>query len=180
MVDQFYFETLGVTYASIIKSISPYRAANQLPLTQMETLLYKLIAPHIRGQWLNPPRRRRHLVNSLLDWHRVYDMTKDITRTLEDTPLSKSSIVMHLPKVPLIWRLGAIREIVLSGFQLELFSLEERPFAYYYASQVTEEHLSCLDDLLLVVAQDSSAHEELKFQHNFLTALQLMFTATFV
>lgn len=60
---------------------------------------------------------------------------------------------MHLPKVPLIWRLSSIREIVFSGFQLELFSLEERPFAYYYVSQVIEDHLSCLDDLIAVVAR---------------------------
>ncbi|KAG6861782.1 hypothetical protein C0995_012286 [Termitomyces sp. Mi166 len=185
MVDRIFFETLGVSYMDTVKFIAPLQADQ---LSSVENLLYKarliclmkLIAPHIRGQWFNPPRRRRHLVNSLLNWHRVYDTLTEMTASLEDTPLPKASLIMHLPKVPLVWRLSAIREIVFSGFQLELFSLEERPFAYYYVSQVIEEHLSCLDDLLVVVAKGSSAHRELRFQHSFLTALQLMSVATFV
>ncbi|KAG6827820.1 hypothetical protein H0H92_010336 [Tricholoma furcatifolium] len=140
----------------------------------------QLIIPHIRGLWLNPPRRRRHLVNSLLDWHRLYDMLNRITRALEDTSFPKENIAMQLPKVPLMWRLTAIRGIIFSGFQLELFSLEERPYAYYYASRLIEDHLSILDDLLFKVAEDTTAHQELSFQHQFLTALQQMTMAIFV
>ncbi|KAG5721407.1 N-alpha-acetyltransferase, 35 NatC auxiliary subunit [Termitomyces sp. T112] len=181
MMDHFFFETLGVSYTNIVKAIAPFcteSCASQL--STVENLLYKLIAPHIKGQWLNPPRRRRHLVNSLLNWHKVYDILSEITTSLESTLLPKTSITMHLPKVPLVWRLSAIREIIFSGFQLELLSLEERPFAYYYASQVIEDHLSCLDDLIPVVVKDSSAYQDFKFKHDLLTAIQLISVATFV
>jgi len=87
---------------------------------------------------------------------------------------------MQLPRVALVWRLSAIREMIFSGFQLELFSLEERPFAYWYAANVLDEHLSCLDDLLNVVPKDSTAYQEIYFQHQVLTALEVMSTATFV
>lgn len=57
----------------------------------------------------------------------------------------------HLPACALVWRLSVIREVVLSGFQLELYTSEEKPFAYWYASQVIDAHLACLDDMLLAV-----------------------------
>ncbi|KAG6916900.1 hypothetical protein DXG01_004733 [Tephrocybe rancida] len=183
MIDRFFLETLGVSYATITKAVAPFWAADQSPLPRIENLLYKarLIPPHqCIGLWLNPPRRRRHLVNSLLDWHRVYDMLSEITAALKDTSFSKESIVIHIPKVPLLWRLSSIREVIFSGFQLELFSSEERPFAYFYVTQVIEEHLSNLDDLLVAVAEDTSAYQELYFQHQLLTALQLLSIATFV
>lgn len=41
-----------------------------------------------------------------------------------------------------------MREIVLSGFQLELYAKEERPFAYWYAAQIIEVHLRCLDNII--------------------------------
>lgn len=53
--------------------------------------------------------------------------------------------------VPLLWRLSAIREIIFSGFQLELYTADEKSFAYWYAAQVLDAHLSCLDDLLVIV-----------------------------
>jgi hypothetical protein len=57
----------------------------------------------------------------------------------------------HIPACALVWRISVIREVVLSGFQLELYTSEEKPFAYWYASQVMEAHLACLDDMLPAV-----------------------------
>lgn len=48
----------------------------------------------------------------------------------------------------LMYRLSTIREVVLSGFQLSLYTNEERVFAYWYVSQVLEMHLSCIDQLM--------------------------------
>lgn len=61
----------------------------------------------------------------------------------------------HIPACALVWRLSVVREVVLSGFQLELYTSEEKPFAYWYASQVIEAHLACLDDMLLAVPPGS-------------------------
>jgi len=46
-----------------------------------------------------------------------------------------------------MYRLSVIREVVLSGFQLSLYTHEERVFAYWYIMQVLEMHLSCIDQL---------------------------------
>jgi N-alpha-acetyltransferase 35, NatC auxiliary subunit len=103
---------------------------------------------------------------------------------------------MQLPNVILVWRLSAIREVILSGFQLELFSPEERPVAYWCSTQVLDAHLSCLDNLLHVAPRgryrqivfiflvhtstDSMAYREMVFQFQLLTALQAITTAVFV
>jgi hypothetical protein len=47
----------------------------------------------------------------------------------------------------LMYRLSVIREVVLSGFQLSLYTNEERVFAYWYVVQVLEMHLACIDQL---------------------------------
>ncbi|KAF5387015.1 hypothetical protein D9615_002044 [Tricholomella constricta] len=170
-VERFFHETLGIPYDVIVKTVVQHWPSDVSPLPHMERIL---------GLWLNPPRRRRHLAKSLLDWHKLYDALREITTELEKNNLPKNHIVMQLPNVALIWRLSAIREVIFSAFQLELYSLEERPFAYWYAAQVLEEHLSCLDNLLDVVPKDSSAFQEIQFQHQLLTALQAISTATFV
>ncbi len=34
----------------------------------------QLIVPHVRSCWYNPPRRRRHLMKEVLQWHILFDM----------------------------------------------------------------------------------------------------------
>jgi N-alpha-acetyltransferase 35, NatC auxiliary subunit len=108
-------------------------------------------------------------------------------------------VVPLLPKAALACRLTIIREVIFSGFQLELYTAEERIFAYWYATQILETHLSCLDSMIAVVPHgeqcalalriecsssmstiDSTAYQEMVFQRNFITALQLMSMAMFV
>jgi len=50
-----------------------------------------------------------------------------------------------------LWRLSIIREVLLSGFQLELYVEDEKPFVYWELSQVAHEHLSTLNALEPVV-----------------------------
>lgn len=107
----------------------------------------------------------------LVDWHSLYDilsrLVDDLETSVRCTPsppfswtqyvwpavkdLARNDLLLQLPKAVLLWRLGAIREVVLSGFQLELYTSEEKPFAYWYLAQVLETHLKCLDELLPVV-----------------------------
>lgn len=179
LVDRFFFETLGVSYDHIVKMVKRYLPDTDA-FARAEPFLHKLITPRIRGHFLNSPRRRRHLAKSLLDWHALYDVFFEVANWLKETDLPKDDIVMQLPDVVLVWRLSAIREVILSGFQLELFALEERPVAYWYGTQVLDTHLSCLDNLLRVVPKDSMAYREMEFQFQLLTALQAMLTAVFV
>ena len=54
--------------------------------------------------------------------------------------------------MPLMWRLTAAENIILSGFQLELYAPHERTFAYWYLTQVTETHLGCIEDVLVALS----------------------------
>jgi hypothetical protein len=58
-----------------------------------------------------------------------------------------------LPNVILLWRLEIIREVLLSGFQLELYVEDEKSFVYWELSQVTHEHLATLHALEPVIPE---------------------------
>ena len=58
----------------------------------------------------------------------------------------------------LLWRLSVVREVILSGFQLELYNQEEKSFAYWYAAEVIDVHLSCLDNLTSIVQEGAHSH----------------------
>jgi N-alpha-acetyltransferase 35, NatC auxiliary subunit len=49
-----------------------------------------------------------------------------------------------------------MREIVLSGFQLELYSVDEKPIAYWYASEVIDAHLTQLDQIASLIPPGKS------------------------
>jgi hypothetical protein len=92
-----------------------------------------------------------------------------------------------------------VREVILSGFQLELYGREEKCFAYWYAVEVIDAHLSCLDNLTSIVQQgahshfsclvlclvrpntflDTAAYREMVYQSQFLTALRSICAALF-
>ena len=58
----------------------------------------------------------------------------------------------------LLWRLSVVREVILSGFQLELYGREEKSFAYWYAVEVIDAHLSCLDNLISIVQEGAHSY----------------------
>ena len=51
----------------------------------------------------------------------------------------------------LLWRLSIIREVLLSGFRLELYVEDEKSFVYWELSRVIHEHLATLDALEPVI-----------------------------
>lgn len=76
--------------------------------------------------------------------------------------------------------------------------MEERAIAYWYVTQVVDEHLDCLQDIILVVSRggpalhdntpdhdnnslflESGAYSEMTFQLEFLAALNTMSMAMF-
>lgn len=97
----------------------------------------------------------------------------------------------------LLWRLSIVREVILSGFQLELYGPEEKSFAYWYAVEVIDAHLSCLDNLTSIIREgahsqlfwfvftevecslDTAAYREMVYQTQFLTALRSICAALF-
>ncbi|KAF8643573.1 hypothetical protein AX16_008961 [Volvariella volvacea WC 439] len=183
MVDRFFFETLGVSFAHIIAIMKNCWVHAGSPNTfKLERELQRVLPLHIRSQWYNPPRRRRFFMKSLVDWHNLYDIISSLVDSLELSlvPPEEANIIKNLPNVILIWRLSLIREVVLSGFQMELYAPEERPFAYWYTSVVINKHLECLDDLTNVIPHNSTAYQEMQFQSQFLTSLGALSTGCFI
>ncbi|KAF9265939.1 hypothetical protein L218DRAFT_897912 [Marasmius fiardii PR-910] len=174
LLNSFFYETLGIDYSEFALA---WGGPSSPKLVEMERLLIKTVVPHIKGMWFNPPRRRRLLANSLLEWHTVYDMLTVMVDLVEVRPAS--ALILKMPTAALLWRLSTIREVVLSGFQLELYGSTERPFAYLYASQVIDVHLSTIDNVMSIVPLESQARKEMEFQQIFLTAIQLMCMAMF-
>ncbi|KAL0563501.1 N-alpha-acetyltransferase, non-catalitic subunit [Marasmius crinis-equi] len=172
LLQRFFYETLGLDYVDFA---SMWGGPSSPRLVDMERALIKTIIPYIKGMWYNPPRRRRLLADSLLEWHMIYDMFTVMVNLTDNPP----PLILKIPSAALLWRLSTTREVILSGFQLELYNAVERPFAYLYASQVIEAHLSTIDDVKSVVPVDTQAGRELEFQQIFLTALQTMCMAMF-
>lgn len=56
-----------------------------------------------------------------------------------------------LPNLALHGRLSVTREVVLSGFQLDMYTAEEKAMAYWYVGQVLAVHVECLASLLSAV-----------------------------
>ena len=56
-------------------------------------------------------------------------------------------IMKSLPEVVNAWKLGAAREIIFSGFQQDLYTPYERPFAYWLLSHIMDMHIHSLEVL---------------------------------
>ncbi|KAJ3807472.1 Mak10 subunit, NatC N-terminal acetyltransferase-domain-containing protein [Lentinula aff. lateritia] len=184
LVDRLFEETIGVSYHVFAQHWGGQGSASLLDL---ERKIIHTMIPHIRGLWNNPARRRRFLVKSIFDWHIIYDTLCVLVEGLDASdnidPVTFRTL-NQFSKAVVPWRLASITEVILSGFQLELYHPLERPFAYWFAAQVTDVHLNYLDVLLNgmegVVPQESPSRKEMQFQQHFLIALQAMSMAMFV
>ncbi|KAH9939576.1 Mak10-domain-containing protein [Amylocystis lapponica] len=178
LIDRFFVETLGITYATVIRAVERSAEGTALPsMKDIERRLTKLTIYHAKSYWANPSRRRRYLMHSILEWQQAYDTLYKIALRVAPPDQECSDIVVSIPKAALFWRLVATREVILSGFHQDLYAPDERSIAYWHLAQVLEEHLKCIDELSVVIPKDSQTYEEFKFQFQFLTALQIMSTA---
>ncbi|KAL4064339.1 Mak10 subunit, NatC N-terminal acetyltransferase-domain-containing protein [Scleroderma citrinum] len=177
VVDCFFMEGLQITYDSFVTSFRKrWRSPDSMPLSHIERSITELVVGHIKSHWFNPTRRRRYCTKSLFDWHELYALLTDVQKHL--APVSTADIVTRLRLVVLLYRYENIREVILSGFQLSLYSANERPFAYWYLAQVLEQHLTCLDEVIRGLPTSVSRFE-FQFQAKFLTALQAISMALF-
>ncbi|KAF5349588.1 hypothetical protein D9756_008923 [Leucocoprinus leucothites] len=181
LVDKFFFETTGITWSYFQSQISQRWTGSSIPsFDLLERDIYKLMLPHIRGNWSNPPRRRRHLMKTLVRWHHLYDAISEMVLYIDTSDLPPNNIISAIPHAILLWRLSAIREIVFSGFQLELYGPEERTLAYWYLVQVFELELECYDALLPGMPQNTPALFEMLYNQQVTTALQSLCTSLFI
>lgn len=104
IVDRFFSETMGISYDALSRRLLSYWASSTPPTafladierglikvapaqlymcTIFSLTLVQLVIPHIRSLWFNPPRRRRHFMKSLLDWHALYDISVRLVDELD-------------------------------------------------------------------------------------------------
>ncbi|KAG2073488.1 Mak10-domain-containing protein [Suillus decipiens] len=181
VVDQFFRETLNISYDGFTQNIiTRWQGPAPPPLGQIERTMTQMLIANIKSLWYNPSRRRRFCAKSLFDWHELFVVLMDVCTHL--APLQDQKPIDHIHRARvavLMYRLSVIREVVLSGFQLSLYTNEERVFAYWYVVQVLEMHLSCIDQLMPGMSSDSNAYFELSYQLQFLTALQSLSMTVF-
>jgi len=178
IVDCFFAENCGISYDSFIDIIGRrWKGPPTSPLAHLERSIVELELGYIKALWYNPARRRRYCMKSLFDWHTLYALLINVQNHLEPWPAAPDPFP-RVCTVVLVHRLSVIREVIYSGVQLSLYSAEERVFAYWYASQVLEVQLSCMDALLPGL-EGSPAFNEYRFQFIFMTALQAISSAVF-
>ncbi len=56
--------------------------------------------------------------------------------------------IQMMPLAILHWRVRNIRTIMTSGFELDLYATDEKPFAYWYLAQLFAIHEGILSQLL--------------------------------
>ncbi|OAX36010.1 Mak10-domain-containing protein [Rhizopogon vinicolor AM-OR11-026] len=180
IVEQFFHETLGTSYDAFTQSITTRWLGPAPPaLPHIERTMTQILIAHIKALWYNPPRRRRFCAKSLFDWHDLFAVITDVCMHLAPSRDPRLDHVRRVRIAVLMYRLSVVREVVLSGFQLSLYTNEERVFAYWYVVQVLEMHLSCIDQLMSGMSRGSNAYIELSYQSQFLTALQAISIAIF-
>ncbi|KAI0628810.1 Mak10-domain-containing protein [Trametes polyzona] len=182
LVERFFEETIGYPYATLLKALE--RSAPQPQMTSMQEVIERrinnLIVPHIRSSWYNHPRRKRYLQREVLQWHVLYHLLLQDVQHHQPPDAETAKMLSAMPLAVQLWRLSACREVILAGFQQELYAPEEKPIAYWHLSRVLDVHISCIENLLpYVPPADTPAHRELTFQAEHLAALQMIST-TFV
>jgi len=100
-----------------------------LPLLNIEHKLSRMLLSHIQSAWFNPPRRRRFLARSLLDWQELYDTTSALGEKGNLTD-KKDHLLINA---------------------LELYVDDEKSFVYWELSHVAHEHLATLNSLEPVI-----------------------------
>ncbi|KAF7777691.1 hypothetical protein Agabi119p4_3763 [Agaricus bisporus var. burnettii] len=181
LVDRFFHETIGITWAQFQGYIHHrWVGTSPPPLNTLERDIHKLAISDVKGNWSNQPRRRRQLMKSLIGWHRIYDVLTEMLFDVNVSDLPNNHILLFIPKTVLLWRLSSIREIVLSGFQLEFYSPEEKTFAYWYLTRVFEMELECFENLLAAMPPDTLAYREMIYNQQLTTALQALCASLFI
>ncbi|KIP07499.1 hypothetical protein PHLGIDRAFT_105599 [Phlebiopsis gigantea 11061_1 CR5-6] len=181
LLEQFFWETLGVSYETIGEVlVNNWVGPGELILREINSHLIETIAGYIRSFWFNPPRRRRHLMKSIVRWQLLEEAFVNLTSRLNPANPHAASLLKTLPATAASWKLTTAREIVLSGFQQELYASYERPLAYWCLAKVIEQHLENLETLKESVPAESDAFYELEYHSQLLAILQTMSMALFV
>ena len=93
--------------------------------------------------------------------------------TLQDA--EAAAILRLVPLTVRIWRLEQCREIILAGFQEELYAPEEKPIAYWYLARVLDHHIACIEDILPFIPRGTSYRLHRSPDHRYLRYLSRLY-----
>lgn len=60
-------------------------------------------------------------------------------------------VLTCIPPAILHWRALIIRDVILAGFELQLYQAEERVFAYWYLAKCLDSHAGVIRELMDVI-----------------------------
>ncbi|GJE88083.1 Mak10 domain-containing protein [Phanerochaete sordida] len=181
LVEQFFWETIGVSYESICEIlINSWAGPGALALQEMESHIIETVSAYIRSFWFNPPRRRRHLMKAVNDWQLLQDAFGNLLQHIAAAGGPINPVLHTLPHVAALWKFTTAREVIIAGFQQELYAAYERPLAYWYIVHILESQLETLDHVKHIIPTGSFARHELDYQVQFLSVLQLICSSLFV
>jgi hypothetical protein len=86
---------------------------------------------HVRGLWFNPPRRRRHLMKSILPWHILYDSLLKMASNVDANVILTAVAPIILPDL-----MASLRTLLLLTFYVvsrpSRLRGDFRPFVMWY------------------------------------------------
>ncbi|EJD48643.1 hypothetical protein AURDEDRAFT_162099 [Auricularia subglabra TFB-10046 SS5] len=132
--------------AIAIPNTNSRNAASVLQLFENDVIV--CLKEYYYSFFQNRARQRRKLSNGLLDMHKLRALAADCARQVRALGHGAASYVKRVELVLHALRLATIAEVALSGFELELYSPEERAFVYWYTASVLKIHALVLRELL--------------------------------
>ncbi|PCH38539.1 Mak10-domain-containing protein [Wolfiporia cocos MD-104 SS10] len=174
LLDRFFLETLDVSWEDLLERIRPEGGASAPLVREIERRIIRLMIPHIRSYWYNPPRRRRYLAKSVIQWQEVYDRFYQLTAHCHPNNATDALLLENATKVVWARRLAVTREVVLAGLQQDLYAPQERPVAYWYLACVSRKLHEVMINVSESVQSDAVPYSELLFQSGLGLALQYM------
>ncbi|EJD06227.1 uncharacterized protein FOMMEDRAFT_166473 [Fomitiporia mediterranea MF3/22] len=172
LVEHFFLEIAHVNFSHLVSLFERNFGYSSNSFEEFHSTLTRLLVQHTWASYHNRPRQRRHSMKTVFDWHDLYDSALSTTARMTPRDSSDSRVLKCIPLVILHWRAGIVRDIILSGFELELYAAEERPFAYWYLSEVLGSHEAILQELLNAVPEDTPAHNHLLAQLQYISSLK--------
>ncbi|KAK7688903.1 hypothetical protein QCA50_007594 [Cerrena zonata] len=170
--ERFWLESLGISWEKVSNILRAGLVDAQSSVHEVERSVGKLVLQDVRSYWFNPPRRRRYLMNSLLDHLIVFDLLQQLTRRCPFEDPEQQAIANAIPYVLLLRQLRTVLDIIFSGFHQDLYAHDERPIAYWHVVQVIEIYVDIVEEVKPVIPKDSPAYAELEFAQTYHDALE--------
>ncbi|KAI0344977.1 Mak10-domain-containing protein [Trametopsis cervina] len=181
LVEHFFLETLGVSYDLLCDIlITSWAGGDTLQFEEVESCIVKIASENVKSLWYNPPRRRRQLMRSVLDLQALQDAFLVLQSLVVVSNPQSKHVLKVLPEAANAWKLDAAREIVLSGFQQDLYPAYERPFAYWLVAHIIDQHIQTLERFRSPSTTAGVAvQNEWEYKILFLSSIQTMCIALF-